>query len=63
MKFKSNYQENSITPSKVFFEKRETLKKIFLIGSSVLLPSNYGLAFANIINNVQKNENFINTGP
>ena len=63
MKFKSNYQENSITPSKVFFEKRETLKKIFLIGSSVLLPSNYGLAFENILDNVQKNENFINTRP
>ena len=63
MKFKSNYQENSITPSKVFFEKRETLKKIFLIGSSVLLPSNYGSAFANILDNVQKNENFINTRP
>ena len=63
MKFKSNYQENLITPSKVFFEKRETLKKIFLIGSSVLLSPNYGLAFANILDNVQKNENFINTRP
>ena len=63
MKFKSNYQENSITPSKVFFEKRETLKKIFLISSSVLLPSNYGSAFAKILDNVQKNENFINTRP
>ena len=63
MKFKSNYQENSITPSKVFFEKRETLKKIFLISSSVLLPSNYGSAFANILDNVRKNENFINTRP
>ena len=63
MKFKSNYQENSITPSKVFFEKRETLKKIFLISSSVLLPSSIGSAFANILNNVQKNETFINTRP
>ena len=63
MKFKSNYKENSITPSKVFFEKRETLKKFFLIGSSVFLPSNYGSAFANILNNVLINENFINTRP
>ncbi|MAC62002.1 MAG: protein-methionine-sulfoxide reductase catalytic subunit MsrP [SAR116 cluster bacterium] len=63
MKFKSNYQENSITPSKVFFERRKTLKKIFLIGSSILLPSNYRLAFANILDNVEKNENFINTRP
>ena len=63
MKFKSNYQENSITPPNIFFEKRETLKKIFLISSSVLLPSSIGSAFANILNNVQKNENFINTRP
>ncbi len=32
-----------------------------MIGSSVLLPLNYGSTFANILNDVQKNEKFINT--
>ena len=59
---KSIYKDNLITPSKIFFERRNLLKSLGLISSSFLLPSLKISAFADTLSS-KKNQEFLNKRP
>ena len=59
---KSIYKDNMITPSNIFFERRNLLKSLGLISSSFLLPSLKISAFADTLSS-KKNQEFLNKRP
>ena len=56
------YKDNIITPPNIFFERRNLLKSLGLIGSSFLLPSLKISAFAET-SFLSKNQEFLNKRP
>ena len=56
------YKDNIITPPNIFFERRNLLKSLGLIGSSFLLPSLKISAFAET-SLLSKNQEFLNKRP
>ena len=56
------YKDNLITPPNIFFERRNLLKSLGLIGSSLLLPSFKISAFADT-SSLRKNQEFLNKRP
>ena len=56
------YKDNLITPPNIFFKRRNLIKSLGLLGSSILLPSLKISAFADT-SSLRKNQEFLNKRP
>ena len=56
------YKDNLITPPNIFFKRRNLIKSLGLLGSSILLPPLKISAFADT-SSLRKNQEFLNKRP